>query len=531
MPTQTDEQKKRAYQAAGLPIPATDIAPKPIDVSAITAPTTINIPPIQPVSSADYTKVVLSPAPIVNTPAQDTLQTKRASIIGDITAAGEKLGTKAARKTELETQANVPALKQQLNELTQQIRGIQSESFTATQKAEDRLAPTFAIQGEQAQIERQRAVRVYGLAAAAEAVQGNIALADDHVQRALDAEFGGLEKEIENKKFLLSVNMDNFSTEEKRRAEAAQVALDQQKEALGAQKAERENILKIMLEAAKAGADNATLNRIQSTKTPEMALQAASKFLKDPNAELQTQLLREQIANARANRANQATQTLIDRAKLGDATALQQLGITPNPSGKLRVDQKEAAALNKEIGQNDTYKAIDKAMSSWRALKEYEKAATSAKNPIFNPIQANDANAKYNTALLNLKEYYNLGVLNGPDLPLMQKLLPSVVKGTVSTGASFTIVGGFATNYLIKAKVQNAIKNQKVQFEDKLDSDYLTVKSQYSSYDPAQVTLLKDIDRKYLQMKVEINPGVAQFLKENPDLTLEEQLQVINQRL
>jgi hypothetical protein len=57
------------------------------------------------------------------------------------------------------------------------------------------------------------------------------------------------------------------------------------------------------------------------------------------------------------------------------------------------------------------------------------------------------------------------------------------------------------------------------------------LRGQYSSYDPAQVTNLKDIDRKYLQMKQEINPAVAQFVQDNPNLSFEEKLQVINSRL
>jgi hypothetical protein len=223
---------------------------------------------------------------------------------------------------------------------------------------------------------------------------------------------------------------------------------------------------------------------------------------------------------------------LIERAKLGDTGALSKLGITPAPAGKVRVSQIDAAALNKEITGNDTFKAMDKAAASWRALKEYEKIATTAYNPITNPINSNKARATYNTALLQLKEYYNLGVLNGPDLEIMQKMVPSIVKGKVGTAASFVpIVGGFATDYITKTNVQNAFANQKVQFEDKLDSDYLTLRGQYSSYDPAQVTNLKDIDRKYLQMKQEINPAVAQFVQDNPNLSFEEKLQVINSRL
>lgn len=214
-----------------------------------------------------------------DTPEQTALREQRTSLVGDITATGEKLATKTSRKAALETEAGVPVLNKQLNELNQQIRSIQAESLAATQRAEDRPMSLGLIRGEQAAVERQRAVKTYGLAAAAEAIQGNIALANDNVARSLDAEFGGLEQEIENKKFLLSVNMDNFNAEEKRRAEKQQIALDAQKEALTQVRADKATILQTMLTAAQSGADNTTLQNIQNAKTPQEAVTIAGKVL------------------------------------------------------------------------------------------------------------------------------------------------------------------------------------------------------------------------------------------------------------
>jgi hypothetical protein len=190
--------------------------------------------------------------------------------------------------------------------------------------------------------------------------------------------------------------------------------------------------------------------------------------------------------------------------------------------------QKEAATLNQQITQNDNYKAIDKSISSWRALSEYEKLVNDlgATNKIIDPVDTGKSRAVWNTALLNLKEYYNLGVLNGPDLEIMQQLVPSNVKGNVGT-----FVGGVISDYITQKRVQDAIANQKVQFEDKLDTDYLSVKNQYKDYSPDQLTNLQDLDRKYLQMKATINPSIATFLKENPNLSMDEKLQVINTRI
>lgn len=250
--------------------------------------------------------------------------------------------------------------------------------------------------------------------------------------------------------------------------------------------------------------------------------------IKDKKQELQLQLVQEQILTQRANRKNAEVDQLIEMAKLGDTSAQKALGITPSTSNKVPVTQKEAATLNQQITQNDNYKAIDKSISSWRALSEYEKLVkdVGATNRIVDPLDTAKSQAVWNTALLNLKEYYNLGVLNGPDLDIMQQLVPSNVKGALGT-----VAGGVISDYITKTRVMDAIKNQKVQFEDKLDTDYLSVRAQYKDYSPDQLTNLQDLDRKYLQMKATIDPAVSTFLKENPNLTIEEKLQVINTRL
>ncbi len=520
------EGAKRISQLTGQALaPST-----PINVSAFTTPTPVHVPDL-PVPKPSPSSIVLPP--IQNTPEQDVLKTEKDNLIGTINADTTKLGTKSTRKTEIETAQGIPQLNKDIQELYDQANAIDAASVQMNANSEDRLAPSFAIVGEQAQIERQAAAKKAGIAAIATAKQGKLALAQDYVTKAIAAEFDPVEKEIENKKFLLTVNMDNFNTDEKRRAERRLEELNTQKDTLTQSRADKKSVFDIMVKAIEGGADNATATRIQDAKTPDEAVTVAGHFLRDPDAELKTQLVKEQILAQRQNRANQETNNLIDRAKLGDTKALATLGITPTTGGKLRVDQKESAALNKEIAGNDTYKAIDKAMASWRALKEYEKVATTPQNPIFDPIDAKKANNTYNTALLQLKEYYNLGVLNGPDLSIMQTMLPSSVKGFGSTAVSTVVpfVGGAATSYIIKNQVKNGIENQKVQFQDKLDSDYLTLRSQYSNYDPSQVTLLTDIDRKYLQMKAEINPEIATFLKENPDLPLGDKIQVINSRL
>lgn len=257
----------------------TAVPQEPITTDSLSPSAPVNLPPApMPAPTPDFTKILEQMQQQINTPspAEVQAQQERTGILGRIEGLLDKRGGQAARQTELEQQAGLPEQQRQLKEITDQIRQLNVDAFGATQKSENRLAPTFAIQGEQAQIERQRAVRQAGLAASAQAVQGNIALARQTVEQALEMEFGGIEAQLDFQKLLLDENRATMTSAEKRRADALSLALDERKRLLQEQKAERDQVYNTMLAAAERGADNSTLQRIQNAQTQEEALQIAS---------------------------------------------------------------------------------------------------------------------------------------------------------------------------------------------------------------------------------------------------------------
>jgi hypothetical protein len=255
----------------------------PIDLSALTQSPTVNLPPLPQGSIPDASKVAITVPPITDTPEETALRAEQAQLESGITADTTELGTQAATETNLENTAGIPAMNSQLDEINAQIKQIQSDAYTATNTSEDRLAPTFAISGEQAQIQRQASSRIYALSAAASALQGNISLANQQVQNALTAQFSGLQADIDNKKYLLTINQSNFTAAEQRNAEQQQELLTQQQQQLDQQKTDQANIYQVMLTAAQNGADNQTLNAIQQAESPEAAIAAAGSFLTKTN--------------------------------------------------------------------------------------------------------------------------------------------------------------------------------------------------------------------------------------------------------
>lgn len=368
-PTLADSISKSFSPASSSPISASsigagsNISVPPLPQTPIPSYGTVQISTVSDTGKPDVArfengKQVLPLAPIANTAEQNALDAQGDALEADITAGADKLATKSARKSELESSQNIPQLSGQLNELNQLIRGVQAEALAATNRSEDRNAPMFAIRGEQAAIERQRAVKVYGFAAAAEAIQGNIALANDYVSRALAAEFDPIEQEIENKKFLLSRNKEKFDRAETRAAEERARELDQAKETLANAREDRSRVLEIMLAAAQNGADNQTLARIQNARTPEEAASAAgsvlgAKFAQDKKQqEFENSIRLAELAISRARLQNESAGGGIDAAQ-ALAYAQQYMSTGTIPSGMPKGSFGIVATLAKEMPKPD----------------------------------------------------------------------------------------------------------------------------------------------------------------------------------
>lgn len=148
---------------------------------------------------------------------------------------------------------------------------------------EGRLAPMFAVRGQQAEYNRQAIIQQQNVniqratnAALITAAQGNLAQTQNYIQRALDLEFKPLESKIE---FLKDVLTQNANTLSDARKNQLQYNITEQTRQYNESLQNKNDIYTIMVEAQKGGADNQTLQKIQSATTREAAIQAASGFI------------------------------------------------------------------------------------------------------------------------------------------------------------------------------------------------------------------------------------------------------------
>lgn len=197
------------------------------------------------------------------------------------------LSGQGERLTELEQQAGVPGAQAQLQDLNLQIAQLKGEFDKAIQAvpSKRRGVALSLVEGEQALLQRQQAAEIGALSSVAQAVQGNIQLAQQTAERAVAIEFAAKEQELAVLQQQLDFNRDKMTAAEKRRADLLQVRLTERQEQINTEKEERQDIVGLALAAAEAG-DAQAAQAILRAKTFDEAFGLGSEFLATGTDEL-----------------------------------------------------------------------------------------------------------------------------------------------------------------------------------------------------------------------------------------------------
>lgn len=252
--------------------------------SKVTVPPADQAPPADPfVASLEASTKQFDEAYKAANKAVEPIQQERTNLSTSLQERLQGLLGKGARTTELEAAAGVPQSVKQLQELNTQIAQKTGEFNKASVNLEANAGANGVnlgvLTGQQAAIRRQQAVEVGALTSVAQAVQGNIALAQQTAERTVDLEFADKEQEVKNLVMLLDLNQENLSTAEKKRAEQLSFVLTERQNQIEQAKEDRKQVLNLSAEAAKGGADNLTLSKMSQAKTPDEALAIGGSFL------------------------------------------------------------------------------------------------------------------------------------------------------------------------------------------------------------------------------------------------------------
>jgi len=213
-------------------------------------------------------------------------------------------------RAEQEKEQDILGKKQAVTDLSEQLKSIQAEEKQLMEQ--QRLIPLqvqetaqgrFGMAGVQQITSSQLrqlsirqgmvASRGYSVSAALQAQVGNLANAQEMVENAIKAEFDPKKAELE----VLKVNIDNIydtlDREDKRRADATKLALNERERLLDEQENTKKGILDIYTTAASRDIDALTLRNILNSRSIEEATAKAGEagvFAEAPEA-LKTQVV------------------------------------------------------------------------------------------------------------------------------------------------------------------------------------------------------------------------------------------------
>ena len=198
-----------------------------------------------------------------------TSQTTANDLLAQIGGKGQEY------RSELE-KYNYTANVGQLQEINKQIAAKTAEFQNAIAAQEGRIASASSIYGRQALLQRQQAAEVAGLSAIAQALQGNITLAQNTAKDAIDVKYEPLENQLQQQLQQINFIYNDLSRADQQRADAQKLLLEERARQLEEAKTTENNILNIALTAAQNGADINTLNAIRTAKTLDEAILRAS---------------------------------------------------------------------------------------------------------------------------------------------------------------------------------------------------------------------------------------------------------------
>lgn len=193
----------------------------------------------------------------------------------------KKFGGITTRRQELFNQLGIAGQEQQLQDLSQEIaqKTAAFQNLIESLPGQGRGITSDIISGQQARVRRQAAVELGGLAAVAQAVQGNIASAQDLIDRTITQEFEPILNQINQLQTQLDINYDNLTAAEKRRADQLSLILGERQRFINEQAKEKGDIANLMLVAAENGAPINSLRNIYSSGNFIDALSQASNYL------------------------------------------------------------------------------------------------------------------------------------------------------------------------------------------------------------------------------------------------------------
>lgn len=264
----------------------------------------IQLPDFPQTNPAEITAAIPTTESILadfNTPT--AAQSTQNNLRSDIYKSLDFLAGKDEATLKAEEAAGIPVQTKQLQELSNRFLALRNESLAIPLQIQEQFAGTGATEGGAEPIQtsklRQNAIQSLSISAQAQALQGNIALAQQQVDRAIKLQFEPEERKLQFLKQAYEFNREDLEREDKKKADAMRISIDERTRLLETQKADATAVRNIANTAARFGADQGTISKILQTNDPDKAIELAGTFLRDPKDVLELQKLKQDMYYAR----------------------------------------------------------------------------------------------------------------------------------------------------------------------------------------------------------------------------------------
>jgi hypothetical protein len=194
---------------------------------------------------------------------------------------GQDIGKAQAEATG-EQNAGIPQMQKDLQGISNDILTKNAEYQKISTNINGEAIPMDLIRGQQADASRQQASDIGLLTARSQALQGNITLATQTVQKAVALQFAGIEEKIAAQEKQLALIQPLLSAEQAKIAKAQDAMLATQKEQVAQQKANSLEVQKLGIQAASGNAPQELINQAMATNDPVKAAEVLAAYLKGP---------------------------------------------------------------------------------------------------------------------------------------------------------------------------------------------------------------------------------------------------------
>ena len=188
--------------------------------------------------------------------------------------------------------ANVGGITKQIEEqnLLVQQKANQYQKNIAALPGQGRGITTGIISGQTDRERRLAAADIGAETAILQAMQGNLTLAKQTAQDAIDLKYKPIEQEIAQKLQLLELNAPQMTAEEKKRADITAGILQEQQQQIADKKQTENDISNVLAEAAKNQAPQDILQKIKTSTNLNDAILSAGSFI-SPKEKAQTSII------------------------------------------------------------------------------------------------------------------------------------------------------------------------------------------------------------------------------------------------